>query len=286
MRVAGVQMDIALGRPCRNLDRICERIREAADAGATLVVFPECAVSGYCFDNLEEAMPFAQAIPGPATTRASEMCAESNCYALFGMLEAGPGRLFNSAVLVGPRGVMATYRKVHLPLLGLDRYVSYGDRDFAVHAVDDLKLGINICYDANFPEASRCLALRGADLIALPTNWVVGPGSICTVEHVIHARALDNAVYFMAVNRVGVERGFAFLGRSKIVGPDGQTLTECSAEGEALFYADIDPSKSRRKHVVRIPGRHESHRFADRRPEKYEVLVEPHHLTPPWRLAE
>jgi len=124
---------------------------------------------------------------------------------------------------------------------------------------------------------------RGADLIALPTNWVLGPGSLCTLEHVIHARALDNGVYFLAVNRVGVEGGFRFMGRSKLVGPDGQAIAECPPDAEAMIFADIDTSRSRAKHVVRIPGKHESHRLADRRPHMYSLLTEPHNLTSPWR---
>jgi predicted amidohydrolase len=283
MKVAGVQMDIALGQADRNLQHICDGLREAALAGATLVVFPECAVQGYCFVSLDEALEFAGPVPGMATDRVGQECAKLGCYAVFGLLEIDAGRLFNSAVLVGPRGLVGTYRKVHLPLLGIDQFASYGNCDFSVHEVDGVKLGINICYDANFPEASRCLALLGADLIALPTNWVVGPGSLCTVDHVVHARALDNAVYFMAVNRVGDERGFTFMGRSKIVGPDGQTVAECSAGAEGMMFANIDVTRSRQKHVVRVAGRHESHRFADRQPEKYKMLSRSHNLTPPWR---
>ena len=283
MRVAAVQMDVAFGQSEYNLQRICERLQEAAYGGATFVVFPECAVHGYCFLSQDEAFEFGESVPGRSTDRVAGACKKLGCYALFGLLEIEAGILFNSAVLIGPGALVATYRKVHLPLLGVDQFASYGNRDFAVHAVDGIKVGINICYDANFPEAARCLALLGADLIALPTNWVMGPGSLCTVDHVIHARALDNAVYFMAANRVGIERGFSFMGRSKIVGPDGQTIAEASAEAEEIIYASIDVTRSRQKHVVRIPGRHESHRFADRRPERYSILTQSHNLTPPWR---
>ncbi len=132
-----------------------------------------------------------------------------------------PGeKLFNTAVLVGPIGVIGSYRKVHLPYLGIDMFTSYGDRPFAVHNAGELKVGMNICYDAAFPEAARSLAIQGADLIALPTNWP--PGAECTAASVINARAMENAIYFIAVNRVGTERGFDFIGRSKIVDPSGQ----------------------------------------------------------------
>ena len=99
-------------------------------------------------------------------------------------------------MLVGPTGVIGSYRKVHLPYLGIDMFTSYGDRPFAVHNAVDLKVGMSICYDAAFPEASRSLAILGADLVALPTNWP--PGAECTAASVINARAMENAVYFIA----------------------------------------------------------------------------------------
>jgi predicted amidohydrolase len=140
---------------------------------------------------------------------------------------------------------------------------------------------MNICYDAAFPEAARSLAILGADLIALPTNWP--PGAECTACSVINARALENGVYYIAVNRVGDERGFEFIGRSKIVDPSGRTLTESNGIGEELLYADIDPALARRKHVIRVPGKHEIDRLADRRPEMYGLLVEPHQRKRPGR---
>jgi predicted amidohydrolase len=283
MKVAGVQIDVQLGLVEKNIARISRGIGEASAQDARLIVFPECAVTGYCFDSYRDALEASQTIPGPTTESITSCCRSYDVQVLVGLLEQEAGRLFNSAVLIGPGGVAGVYRKVHLPLLGVDRYTCYGDRPFAVHDVYGTKIGINICYDANFPEAARCLSLLGADLIALPTNWVLGPGSLCTLEHVIHARALDNGVYFLAVNRVGVEGGFRFMGRSKLVGPDGQAIAECPPDAEAMIFADIDTSRSRAKHVVRIPGKHESHRLADRRPHMYSLLTEPHNLTSPWR---
>jgi 5-aminopentanamidase len=279
MIIAGVQMDVLLKETDRNLSRMTERLRETCAKGAKLTVFPECALSGYCFENLDEARPFAQSIPGPATETMRAACAELGCYAIFGLLERDGEKVFNAAALVGPAGVIGSYRKVHLPYLGIDMFTSYGDRPFAVHSAGELKVGMNICYDAAFPEASRSLALQGADLIALPTNWP--PGSECTAASIINARAIENAVYFIAVNRVGTERGFEFIGRSKIADPSGQTMTEARGTGEEILYADIDVAKSRRKHIIRVPNKHEIDRLADRRPEMYGALVEPHALKTP-----
>lgn len=285
MKIAGVQMDVALMDSERNLARMQAHLRETTARGAKLTVFPECALSGYCYSSLEEARPFAQPVPGPAVERMSAVCSELDCFAIFGMLEldsSGPvDRIFNVAVLVGPRGLIGSYRKVHLPYLGIDMYTSYGDRPFAVHEAGDLRVGMNICYDAAFPEAARSLAILGADLIALPTNWP--PGAECTAASVINARALENAVYYIAVNRVGTERGFEFIGRSKIVDTSGQSLVESKTTGEEILYAEIDTVKSRRKHIIRVPGKHEIDRLADRRPAMYGLLTEPHVLQSPGR---
>jgi predicted amidohydrolase len=281
MKIAGVQMDVALMDVDRNLERMIAKLREATANGAKLTVFPECALSGYCYGSLAEARPYAQTIPGPATEKMRAACAELGAYAIFGMLEPDGPRMYNAAALVGPAGVIGSYRKVHLPYLGIDMFTSHGDRPFAVHDAGELRVGMNICYDASFPEASRTLALLGADLIALPTNWP--PGAECTAACIINARGLENAVYFIAVNRVGTERGFEFIGRSKIVDTNGETLVEASAANEEIIYADIDTARSRRKHIIRVPGKHEIDRLADRRPQMYGLLTQPHNLKSPGR---
>ena len=284
MKIAGVQMDVSFANPEVNLQRMQTFLREAGSAGASLVAFPECALTGYCFESLEEARPVAQAIPGPATEAMAAACREAGCFAIFGMLEASGDDVFNAAVLVGPEGVVASYRKVHMPFLGIDRFASYGDRPFAVHEAGDVRLGMLICYDGAFPEAPRCLALQGADLIVLPTNWP--PGAECLAESSIATRAMENAIYFMAVNRVGIERGVNFIGRSSICGPQGKVLAVGSASSEEILYADIDVSAARQKQIVRVPGKHIIDRIADRRPEMYGPVVEPHDLPRPRDLVQ
>lgn len=281
MKIAGVQMDISLCDVSGNLERMAEKLRETRAAGADLTVFPECAVPGYCFASLEEARPLAQPIPGPATETIAGACREYGGYAIFGMLESDGDKVFNAAVLVGPEGVIGSYRKTHLPYLGVDMHTTYGDGPYDVHQAGDLRVGMNICYDAAFPEAARVLALRGADLIALPTNWP--PGAETTADHCINSRALENGIYYIAVNRVGTERGFEFIGRSSICDPTGRTLAKAGVDGEEIIYADVDLERARNKHYKRVPGKHEIDRMADRRPELYGPLVEPHDLKPPGR---
>ncbi len=273
MKIAGVQMDVALGEVQQNLERMIGSLEETASQGAKLTVFPECALTGYCFDSLDEARPFAEPVPGASTERMSEVCKRLNVFAVFGMLEADGERMFNACVLVGPDGVLGTYRKVHLPFLGIDRFTTPGDRPFGVVDAGGVRVGMNICYDGAFPEAARVMALAGADLIVLPTNWP--PGAEATADYVINARAMENCVYYMAVNRVGTERGFRFIGRSKICDTNGNPLDDAPHEDEVILYADIDTANSRKKRLVRVPDKHIIDRFADRRPEMYELITAP-----------
>lgn len=273
LKIAGVQMDVALGEPAKNLNAMTRALEAAAGRGAALVVFPECALAGYCFTSREEASEFAEPIPGPSAKQMAEACRRLNTRAVFGMLEVDGDRLFNACALVGPDGVEAIYRKVHLPKLGVDCFMTPGDQPFGICSVETAQIGMNICYDGGFPEPARILSLMGADLIVLPTNWP--PGTENTAAYVPNTRALENNIYYMAVNRVGTERGFRFIGHSKICGPDGGVLDEAAHENEAIIYAEIDLDRARQKRLVRVPDRHEIHRFADRRPEFYGPLADP-----------
>lgn len=274
-KVAGVQMDCRLGDVSHNLAVARGRLRAAAGRGARLAVFPECALTGYGFASLDEAWPHGEALPGPSTEALAADCRELGVWAVVGLLERGArrGELYNACALVGPAGLAATYRKVHLPFLGVDRFTTPGDRPFEVHDLGGLRVGMLVCYDASFPEATRVLMLQGADLVVLPTNWP--PGAASTPQHLVPARAIENHVYFLAVDRVGEERGVRFIGRSLCVGPDGETLAGPAGADEELVEATIDPAKARAKHLVKIPGEYELHRVNDRRPELYAPLTHP-----------
>jgi len=273
MRAAAVQMDVRLGEVSHNLAVMLAKLHEAADHGAKLVVFPECALTGYGFESREEAWPYAQAIPGPSVQSFAAECARREIWAIYGLLERDGECLYNSCVLVGPNGVVGSYRKVHLPFLGVDRFTDPGNRPFEVQEIGRLRVGMHICYDGAFPESGRVLGLLGADLLVLPTNWP--PHSECAAEHMIACRAFENVVFAVAVNRVGEERGFRFIGRSSFADPKGTILAMASPDDEEILYADIDPARSRQKRLVRVPGKHEVDRIGDRRPSFYRTIVEP-----------
>jgi 5-aminopentanamidase len=273
--VAGVQMDCRLGDVSGNLAVVRARLREAAGRGAKLVAFPECVLSGYCFDSLDEAWPHAEPVPGPATAALAADCRELGVWAVVGMLERDERgrRLFNTAVLVGPAWQLFSYRKVHLPFLGVDRFTTPGDRPFAVHDLGGLRVGLNICFDGSFPESSRVLAVLGADLIVLPTNWPLGARPV--VCHLVQGRALENHLYYLAVNRIGEERGFRFLGQSRLVEPTGELLAASDGDEATIILGEIDPAKARQKRRVFIPGVYEVDRMGSRRPEMYGPLSDP-----------
>jgi 5-aminopentanamidase len=272
-KIAGVQMDCRLGDVPFNLRAVRTGLREAAARGARLVVFPECVLTGYAFESIGEARPHAQPVPGPAVEDLAGDCRVLGAWAVVGLLERdAEGRVYNACVLVGPDGLLACYRKLHLPFLGVDRFTTPGDWPFAVHDLGGLRVGMNICYDGSFPESARVLTLLGADLVVLPTNWPTGAAS--TVRHLVGARALENHIFYAAVNRVGEERGFRFIGRSRLVACDGEAAAE-AGDGPEIIYADIDPAVARKKRLVKIPGKYEIDRVGDRRPEMYGPLCEP-----------
>jgi predicted amidohydrolase len=271
VKVAVAQMDPKLGQNAANLARILALFREAAGQGARLVVFPECAISGYGFATLTAGYAAAETIPGPATDALTAICRETGAYTVVGLLERdGSENLYNSAALIGPEGVVGVYRKAHLPLLGVDRFTTPGDSAFCVWDTAIGRIGMIICYDLRFPEAARVLALTGADIIALPTNWP--DGSQNAPQFVTRTRALENRVFLLACNRCGEESGFRFFGHSQVTDPGGNVLAEAS-DGEEICYAEIEPEQARQKRIVLRPGAFELDTVGDRRLDLYASLV-------------
>jgi predicted amidohydrolase len=270
MRVAVAQTEPKLGEKERNLDVCLARLDEAVAAGAELLVLPECAIPGYMFDSAEEALPFAEEIPGPSTEALADACRRLGAHVVCGLLERDGDLLRNAAVLVGPDGLVGSYRKTHLPFLGVDRFTAPGD-ELPVYDTPLGRIGLEICYDLRFPEATRTLALKGADLVAHPTNFPLA--AKVQTELITVARAAENRIFLLTANRVGKERSGEFCGWSQIVDPLGRRLAEAGETEEALLVADIDVEKARDKDYV-IPGEYELYLFGDRRPDLYGALVE------------
>ncbi len=272
MKVAAVQMDVKIFENEQNLARVLENLERAAREGAKLVVFPECALSGYCFTSREEAMPAAETVPGPSTEKIAAAAKRLGVSAVVGMLERDGDHLYNVAAVISPEGIQGTHRKIHLPYLGIDRYDKLGDVSFSVFQTGQAKIGVNICYDCSFPESGRVLKLKGAQILAIPTNWPVGSD---TWAHIPKVRAIENHMYVIAADRVGEERGFRFAGHSQIIDLSGEALVEAGEIEEAILYADVEPARADQNRVVRVSGEWEFDRIAARRPEMYEAITKP-----------
>jgi predicted amidohydrolase len=271
MRVAVVQMDVKILGKQKNLEKIVEGLESAARDGAGIVVFPECALSGYCFTSREEADPMAETVPGPSSEKLWEAAKSLDCTAVVGLLERDGDQVFNAAVVVTPREIAGTFRKIHLPHLGIDRFMAPGDRPFPVFETLQGKIGINICFDCSFPEAGRVLKLKGVQLLAIPTNWPIGSDSW---QHTPKVRATENHFHVAAANRIGEERGFRFSGHSQIIDFMGNVLAEAGETEETILIAELDLMGADCNRVVRVPGQWEFDRIAARRPEMYGPLVE------------
>ena len=190
IRVAAVQMDPKLADVAGNLARCVELLSTAVGAGAQLVVFPEAALSGYVFGSLEEAIPVAEPIPGPSTDAMAEACRRLDAHAVVGLLEKDGDDYYNASALIGPDGLIGKYRKLHLPYLGVDRFLRPGNLAPKVHETRLGRIGLSICYDLDFPEYPRVLALMGAQILVTATNW---PDDIEFVpDHIVQTRAREN----------------------------------------------------------------------------------------------
>ncbi len=267
-QIAVIQMNPKRSAVAENLRSIEVRLIEAAERGAQLALFPECALSGYVFHNLEEAIPSALDIHSPRLDQIRAICTRMNIYAVVGLIEKYHVHTYNSAFLFSPDGKIQAYRKCHLPVLGIDRFMSQGD-SLPIFDTELGRIGILICYDIRFPEAARTLTLKGADIILVPTNWPAGAES--SPEFLTRARAWENRVWIAACDRVGTEEGTKFIGRSQIITPDGVILKQAGTEDEEMLIAEIDPNISRQKRIVIVPGEFELDPVLGRRPELYDL---------------
>ena len=267
MKVAVVQFDPKLREVDANVHRI---VRGIAEAEAPLVVFPECAMTGYGFDSKADGLACAEPIPGPSTQRIVRACRAAKSFAVVGMLERSGRKLYNSAAVIGPDGDVGVYRKMHLPFIGVDRYATPGDLGFPVFKLPFGTIGVLICYDLSFPEAARSLKLKGAQTICVPTNWPLAAEVSC--HHAPMVRAQENHVNVVTADRVGREAGFTFLGGSRIVHCGGVALA-VAGQGEEVIQAELDFAAADKNRVVFEKGRYEIDRIGHRRPEAYRNLV-------------
>lgn len=247
MKASFVQTSPVFGEIEKNVDKAVKKI-SALDAA--LVVLPELFSTGYQFRSKKELVELAEdPANGYAGRRLAEAAKDKNLFIVAGFAERAGRKLFNSSMLVGPRGLVDVYRKAHL-FLDEKEIFNRGDTAFRVHNIGPARIGMMICFDWFFPEAARDLARKGADIICHPSNLVLPhcPDAMIT-------RSLENRVFTITANRVGAEervegRSLKFIGKSQITAPDGRVLARATGRGEAVRTVEIDPADARFKLIT------------------------------------
>jgi len=210
---------------------------------ADLWVLPELALTGYEFRGREEALQLSEELPsGPTTKWLAQLCRDRNCFMVMGMVERQDRKVYNSSVFMGPKGIIGNYRKVHLYDKEVERF-DPGDIPFNVYDIGIARVGVMICFDWRFPEVTRTLALRGAQIVAHPSNLVL---PYCQAAMV--TRCFENNVFAATANRIGTEhrdgRKVSFTGRSVIVGTQGELLASGAIAATDAMTVEIDPTRA------------------------------------------
>lgn len=242
---------------------------EAAGSGAEIVVLPELASTGYVFTDVAEARRAAEPMSGATITLLRELSDAHRLMIIAGWCESSEGeRPYNSAVVVDLGELLVNYRKTHL----WDReklVFAVGDEPPPVVATRFGQVSPCVCYDLEFPELVRDLALRGAQLIAAPSNWPAlvpaPPGERPVEVSKALASAATNRVVIAVADRCGTERGVPWTGASVICGPGGYPLAGPARPDESrVLWADVDLAEALDKSLGE-----RNDVFADRRPELY-----------------
>jgi len=264
IRIAAVIFNSIVNQPQNNLARMDPWVGQAKKQGAQLICFPELTATGY--STRPQIKNSAEPVPGPISRRLQEMARKHQMVILAGMVEKDEkGHVYASHLVVTPAEISGLYRKIHIapPEQGI---FSPGDA-VPLFETAGIKLGIQLCYDAHFPELSTRMALDGADVIFMPHASPRGTPQQKLNSWMRHltARSFDNGVFIVACNQAGQNRkGLEFPGLAVVIGPSGNILKEKTADGESMLTADLkaDDLSDVRGHKMRYFLPH-------RRPEMY-----------------
>lgn len=263
MKIAVYQFSPKFGNKKENIKRI-ENVLQKTQS--ELIVLPELCTTGYQFTSQKEVAALCEPIPeGDSVAAFIRICREKLIYLVAGIGEKLGQRMYNSAVFVGPKGYMGTYRKIHL-FSEEKRWFVPGDTGFTVWDIGKVKIGIMICFDWIFPESARSLAMMGADIICQPANLVL---PYC--QNAMITRSIENRVFSITANRIGSEeRGgrekMTFTGSSQTISPNGEIVFRLNEVEEKFKETEIDPSLAKNKWITP-----QNHLWHDRRPEKYNL---------------
>ncbi len=241
IKLALAQIEARRENKKENLRKIQEFTNKAQNQGANLIIFPELSLTGYVMRD--QVYEMAETLPGPSSRIIQDLAKETGLHIIFGMpelSEKAKATIFNTAVLVGPKGLIGKYRKMYLPTHSVfeeKRYFRPGNQ-VASFGTSLGNIGLCICYDLFFPEVCRLTRLKGAQLIvAISASPAVRRSyfEILTV-----ARALENTAFLAYVNLAGIEEGLQFWGGSRVAGPNGDLIAKARYDVEDLVICDID----------------------------------------------
>jgi Predicted amidohydrolase len=277
-RVAAIQYEPTLGEKEKNIRDLLRLVEEAATHDARLIVLPALATTGASWLSSDEIAPYVEPIPGPTTERFLLLAQRYQCYIAFGMPEVDltTNLYYNSLVLLGPAGVVGSYRKIHADI-GDPRWARDGDQGMAVWDTPLGRIGGLVCTDMKYFEAARCIALQGADVLVLPANWTedTAPSSWWM------SRAFENGMYVVVADRYGRERGVSYQGGSCVIEPTGVPQV-FQLTGEGIVYGQVDLARSQAK-AWRKGNEILGYPLADRVPGEYRMVAQNGYLWEPLR---
>jgi predicted amidohydrolase len=265
-RVACAQIPLSIGDATGNRSTCRAAIESAANDGAQIVVLPELASSGYVFADRDELASLAETRDGAAITEWANLAGALGLTIVGGFPEAAGDAIYNSAAVVDSSGLRAVYRKAHL----WDTETRVFDRGDDLPIVVDTehgRVGVMVCYDVEFPEWVRAVALSGADILCAPVNWPLLPrpeGERPTEMVRALAGAGMNRMAMAVCDRTGVERGVDWIGGSVIIDADGYPLAGAEFGTASIVTADVDLAESR---IKRFNANNDAH--GDRRTDLY-----------------
>lgn len=265
MKIGIYQTFPKFGKIEENVHKVCHVLKSM---DVDLIVLPELFNTGYQFISNEEVERLAEEVPQGFTTQTlHQMAKAKGCYIVAGLAEKDGFQIYNSAVLIGPPGHMATYRKSHL-FFEEKLWFKPGNTGFKVYDIGAARIGMIVCFDWIFPEATRILALKGAQILCHPANLVF---SLC--QKTMIGRAIENRIFAATANRVGSEqrksgKPLRFTGLSQIVDPDGNCLFQLSSEGEEVKVTEIDPNRALNKMLTEY-----NNLMKDRRVDLYKEII-------------
>ncbi len=261
IQVAQIQFDPQVGEIDRNFNRVNSLLKDCG--GADLIIIPELANSGYNFADRQQAFSLASEVENSDYvamlvdhSKQTDQCIVSGFHEKEGDL------LFNTSLLIKPDGSIGKYRKMHL-FLNEKQIFEVGNLGLPVFEMDGYKLAMLICFDYLFPEVWRIIGLKGVDIVAHPSNLVT-----YNAFKVVPAQAVINRFFIFTTNRIGVEKDVSFSGRSFVVNPLGDVISEADPSLEEILWTSVDPSQARNKMLTE-----KNHVFDDRLPENYIGLL-------------